>query len=409
MYAIKIELKLNNSQQALMAKHAGFSRFIYNYGLALYNGLDHKVYKGGVNKKLLAIKKVLTGYTKKQVCNSWMNKLSSRVYQNALRDLNKAFSRYFDGRAEKPVFKKKKDKSSFTVDASNGLVLLDTRKRIKIPTLGTFRLKESLTNKYVTQTFTISRTANKWYVSFTINAERIPPLYHEVTEKTGIDLGVKLFATLSDHTTYTAPKLYKKAKTKLGKKQYHNRNKQLGNRKQKIKASNNAKKFYAKVACIHADIANVRNDFLHKTTTEISKKYSHIRIEDLNLSGMIANHKLARAISDLGLYEFRRQLIYKSPIYGTTVELVDRWYPSSKTCNACGHIQPMPLKERTFVCQNCNYIIDRDLGAAINLANVPDNKVRLAKPEVTPVDKKMPTSLDEAGIGQHGKLCVSSL
>ena len=153
----------------------------------------------------------------------------------------------------------------------------------------------------------------------------------------------------------------------------------------------------------------MRSDFLHKTTTEISKKYSHIRIEDLNLSGMIANHNLAAAISDLGLYEFRRQLIYKSPVYGTTVEIASRWYPSSKTCNACGHIQPMPLKERTFVCQSCNYIIDRDLGAAINLANAPDNKVRLAKPEVTPVDKKEPTPLDEAGIGQHDKLCVSSL
>lgn len=409
MYAIKIELKLNNKEQTLMAKHAGFSRFIYNYGLALYNGLDHKIYKGGVNKKLLAIKKILTGYTKKQACNSWMNELSSRVYQNALRYLNKAFSRYFDGLAEKPIFKKKKDESSFTVDASNGLVLLETGKQIKIPTVGTFRLKEALSVKYVTQTFTVSRTANKWYVSFAVNAERIPPLFHEVTEKTGIDLGVKLFATLSDKTTYTAPKPYKRAKTKLGKKQCRNRNKQLGSRKKKIKASNNAKKFYARIAQLHAQIANVRSDFLHKTTTEISKKYSHIRIEDLNLSGMIANHKLASAISDLGLYEFRRQLIYKSPIYGTTVELVDRWYPSSKTCNACGHIQLMPLNERVFVCCSCNYIIDRDLGAAINLANAPINKVRLAKPEVKPVDKKMPTSLNEAGNGQHDKLCVSSL
>ena len=223
MYAIKVELKLNNSEQTLMAKHAGFSRFIYNYGLALYNGLDHKVYKGGVNKKLLAIKKVLTGYTKKQACNSWMNELSSRVYQNALRDLNSAFSRYFKGLGERPAFKKKKDKSSFTVDASNGLVLLESGKLLKIPTLGTFRLKEALTNKYVTQTFTVSKTANKWYVSFAVNADRIPPLFHEVTEKTGIDLGVKLFATLSDNTTYTAPKPYKTAKTKLGKKQYHNR------------------------------------------------------------------------------------------------------------------------------------------------------------------------------------------
>lgn len=409
MYAIKVELKLNNKEQTLMAKHAGFSRFVYNYGLALYNGLDHKIYEGGVNKKLLTIRKVLTSHTKKQFEYSWMNKLSSRVYQNALRDLNNGFSRYFKRLGKRPVFKKKKDKCSFTVDASNGLVLIDADKQIKIPTLGTFRVKEVLNCSYVTQTFTLSRTANKWYVSFAVNAERIPPLFHEVTKKTGIDLGVKLFATLSDNTTYVAPKPYKSAKNKLGKKQYHNRNKQLGNRKKKLKVSNKAKKFYAQVACLHAGIANQRNDFLHKTTTQISKKYSHIRIEDLNLSGMIANHKLAAAISDLGLYEFRRQLIYKSSIYSTNIELVDRWYPSSKTCNACGHIQPMPLKERTFICDSCNYIIDRDLGAAINLANAPDNKVRLARPEVTPVDKKMPTSLAEAGNRQHSQLCLSSL
>lgn len=409
MFAIKIELKLNNSERTLMAKHVGFSRFIYNYGLAMYNGLDHQIYKGGVNKKLLAIKKVLTNFTKKQPGFAWMNELSSRVYQNAFRDLNNAFSRYFKGLGERPTFKSKKDKNSFTVDASNGLVLLESGKKLKIPTLGTFRLKEALKHKFITQTFTISRTANKWFVSFAVNADKIPPLYHEVTKKTGIDLGVKTFATLSDNTTCVAPKPYKKAKTKLGEKQYRNRNKQLGNRKLEIKASNNAKKFYHSQSIIHSQVANIRADFLHKTTTAISKKYSHIRIEDLNVAGMIANHKLAAAISDLGFYEFRRQLIYKSAFYGTVVELVDRWYPSSKTCNSCGHVQPMPLKERLFICGSCNYVIDRDLGAAVHLANAPDNKVRSARPELKPVDKQVPTLLDEAGNRQHEQLCISSI
>lgn len=409
MYAIRVELKLNNCERTLMAKHAGFSRFVYNYGLAMYNGLDHKIYSGGVNKKLLAIKKVLTNFTKKQPEFAWMNELSSRVYQNAFRDLNNAFSRYFKKLGERPTFKSKKDKNSFTVDASNGLVLLESGKKIKMPTLGTFKVKEALKHRFVTQTFTISRTANKWFVSFTVNADKIPPLFHEVTEKTGIDLGVKTFVTLSDNTIYNAPKPYKKAKIKLGKKQYRNRNKHLGNRKLKIKASNNAKRVDQKQAVNHAQIANIRLDFLHKTTTEISKKYNHIRIEDLNVAGMVANHKLAAVISDLGFYEFRRQLIYKSIFYGTVVYLVDRWYPSSKTCNSCGHIQPMPLKERLFICGNCNYVIDRDLGAAVNLADAPNNKVRLARPELKPVDKKEPTPLDEAGIEQHEQLCISFL
>lgn len=124
---------------------------------------------------------------------------------------------------------------------------------------------------------------------------------------------------------------------------------------------------------------------MQKTTTEISQKYAHIRIEDLNVSGMIANHKLADAISDCGFFEFRRELEYKSAMYGTTVELVDRWYPSSKTCSNCGNIQSMPLKERVFHCQNCSAIINRDLNAAINLAHY--SLVIPVRSEVKPVDK----------------------
>jgi putative transposase len=111
---------------------------------------------------------------------------------------------------------------------------------------------------------------------------------------------------------------------------------------------------------------------------------------------MIANHKLAAAISDCGFYEFRRQLEYKSSMYGTKVELVDRWFPSSKTCSNCGHKQSMPLKERVFDCGGCNLLINRDLNAAINLSRC-SQKVRLAQSEVTPVDKKEPTPLIEAG------------
>jgi putative transposase len=252
--------------------------------------------------------------------------------------------------------------------------------------LGTFRLKEAIRYNCCSQTFTISRTADKWYVSFTIKADRIPPLYHEVSEPTGIDLGVSTFATLSDGTVYQLPNSLKKAKIKLGKLQYRNRNKQLGNRKLGIKASKNAQKFYRNQAKQHADIAQGRRDFLQKTTTEISQKYAHIRIEDLNVSGMVANHKLAASVVDSGFYEFRRFLTYKSPIYGTIVELVDRWYPSSKTCSSCSHVQPMPLQARVFVCEACGNNCNRDLNAAINLASVPKDRVRMASPELTPVE-----------------------
>ena len=377
MFAIKRELKLNNKQKTLMARHAGYSRVVYNFGLSLYSQLDHNEFKGGVSKKIGAIKKVLTNHTSKRPEFAWMKKLSSKVYQSALQDLQNAFTRFFKGLGKYPVFKRKKDKASFTVYNGNSVVVLSAGKKIKIPTLGTFTLKEPLDARYVTQTFTLSQQGNRWFVAFSVSADRIPPLLHEKT-KVGIDLGIKCFATLSDGTTYDAPKPMKQAKTKLGKIQWRNRNKQLGNRRLGISKSKNAAKYYIKLANQHARIGNQRKDFLQKTTTEISRTYATIRIEDLNISGMVANHKLSAAISDLGFYEFRRQLVYKQAHYGTKVEVVDRWYPSSKTCSRCGHIQPMPLKERVFVCLGCGFQIDRDLNASLNLENAPKDKVGVA-------------------------------
>jgi len=153
-----------------------------------------------------------------------------------------------------------------------------------------------------------------------------------------------------------------------------------------MEASKNAQKFARKQAKKHADISQRRRDFLQKTTTEISQKYAHIRIEDLNISGMLANHRLAASVVDSGFYEFRRFLTYKSPIYGTVVQVVDRWYPSSKTCSSCGHIQPVPLQARVFVCEACGNSCHQDLNVAINLTSVSRDRVRMASPELTPVE-----------------------
>ncbi|MCU0544468.1 MAG: transposase [Oscillatoriaceae cyanobacterium Prado104] len=368
MYAIKLELKLNNKERTLMARHSGYARFCYNFALSLYLGAIDV--DASSSKKVAAIERVFTNHVKKLPEYRWTNTLSSRVYKTTFRHFGAALSRFFEGKSKFPKFKRKKDGDSFTVDSSdwNHAILLKPQKSIKIPTLGTFRLKEAIPFPCMAQTFTISRTADKWYVSFTIKAQKIPPLFHPVVETVGIDLGVSTFATLSDGNSYESPRTLKKAKTKPSKEQWRNRNKQLGNRRLGVKASNNARKHYQRIAKIHAHSADRCRDFLQKTTTEISRKYARICIEDLNVSGMMANHKLASAISDCGFYEFRRQLEYKSVIYGTTVEVVDRWYPSSKTCSSCGHIQAMPLKERVFNCQHCGIAMNRDLNAAINLA-----------------------------------------
>lgn len=374
MFAVKRRLKLNNKEKTLMAQHAGFSRVVYNYGLSLFwASIDCKA---SDTKRLLAIKKCLTNVTKKKAEFSWMNRLSSRVYQNAFVNLQTAFSRWRKGLGDKPTKKSKKHGQSFTVDSSSGKILILSGNQIKIPTLGVFRLAEPLKESYVSQTFTISYKANEWYVSFAVDAERIPPIIHKVYGKTGIDLGVSCFCTLSDGTEILAPKPYKLAKTKLAVKQYSARNKQLGNRKQGIRASNRAKKFYKDLAKFHAKIANIRQDFLQKTTTELLKKYHTLRIEDLNVSGMIANQKLSTAISDLGFYEFRRLLIYKCAWYGGFVEVVNRWYPSSKLCRKCGEKHSeLKLKDRIFVCPKCSHKENRDLQASLNLAQAPDSVI----------------------------------
>lgn len=358
MYAIKLALKLNNKEKTLMAKHSGFRRVVFNAALRARVGLygDVKVSDG---KAITTFKKVLTNFIKKRPENSWMNELSSRVYQNALRDLAEAFTRYRKKLGEHPAYAKKKDGQSFTVDNSSGKYLVKAGNKIKIPTLGTFRLEESLNCSYISQTFTISRIAGRWFVSFAVDAERLPVKHSQ--GNVGIDVGVKTFATLSNGQTFNAHLPYRLAKTKLATMQRK--------ASKQVKGSNNQLKTYNSVAQLYADVANQRKDFLHKLTTYIAKTFSDIRIEDLNVKGMMANHKLAGAIADVGFYEFKRQLLYKCQMYGAKLTLVNQWYPSSKTCSGCGHIQPMPLKQRIYECPECNLVIDRDLNASINISN----------------------------------------
>ena len=146
----------------------------------------------------------------------------------------------------------------------------------------------------------------------------------------------------------------------------------LGNCRHGIKASNNANKYYDLLRRKHKRIANIREDFLQKETTKLALTYQEIKIEDLNIRGMLANHKLANAISNLGLYRFRELLTYKQSFYGFMLTIIDRWFPSSKTCSCCGHVQPMPLKERVFDCQQCGQVIDRDFNASVNLERWKD-------------------------------------
>ncbi|MEG3936333.1 MULTISPECIES: RNA-guided endonuclease TnpB family protein [unclassified Microcoleus] len=358
MFAVKRALKLNNNEATLMAKHAGFRRVVFNFGLSLRT----QMYSEGKltdSKVLNEVKKVLTNHVKKQPEFAWMNQLSSRVYQNALIDLKDAFSRYRLGKAGHPKFASRRNGQSFRVDSSNGKVWLCAGNTIKIPTLGTFRLHEPLECGYVSQTFTISKKGSRWFVSFCVDAERLP--VEQSQAAVGIDVGIKYVATLSNQQVFDAPKPLNQAKTKLATLQRK--------ASKQVKGSNNQCKTYNKISRLRAQIACIRSDFLHKLTTPTAKNFKLIKIEDLNIKGMMANHKLAGAISDLGFYEFKRQLDYKCKMYGATLVLVDQWFPSSKTCSNCGTKKDMPLSIRTFDCPACGISLDRDFNASINILN----------------------------------------
>ena len=394
MYAIKVELKLNNSEKTLMNKHLGFSRFCYNYALSIYSQLDHKQYPGGSSKKIDLIKKIFTNVTKKNPDFAWTKQLSSRVYQNAFRNLKTAFSRYFQGLGKYPKYKKKKNSSSFTVDSSNGVITQSASrirqpsagglpkaigdKHIKLPTLGIFRIFEAIP-PCVAQTYTVSRQGDRYYVAFAINAELTPPIQHEVFKPVGIDVNLTdgKYCVLSDGTFINFPKPLKAAITKLSKFQYRNRSKQLGNRRTGEKASNNARKYYLKLSKLHKRVADARTDFLQKLTTDLARKYRHLKLETLNLQGMMANKKLAFHLADASFYKLKTLLENKAKVHGGIIESVSQWYPSSKLCSQCQRKKKnIQLSDRIYDCDSpfCRPLC-RDLNSSINLENAPPEQI----------------------------------
>jgi putative transposase len=363
MFALKRALKLNKNEATLMVKHAGFRRVVFNMGLILRTQMYGEG-KFSDSKVINEIKKLLTNHVKKQPGFAGMNQLLSRGYQNALIDLKDAFSRYRLGQSGHPTFASRRSGQWFTVDSSKGKVVLDAGHTINIPTLGTFRLHEPLDCGLVSQTFTISKEGSRWLVSFCVDAERLP--VQQPKKILGVDRGIKSFATLSEtqgsnNQVFEAPKPLTQAKTKLATLQSQ------GSRQ--ARDSNNHRKTYARISHLHAGISYVRKDFLNKLTTYLAKSFKLIKIEDLNVKGMMPNHKRAQAISDLGFYEFKRQLTYNCLRYMATRVLVDQWFPSSLTSSNCGQKQDRPLSIRTYNCQSGGVSMDRDLNASINILN----------------------------------------
>ncbi len=355
----KTELKLNNKQRTALKKHSGVARHAWNWGLGLTKQiLDHN--KVNPEQKIkfpsaIDLHKWLVALVKSE--NPWYFESSKCAPQYALRDLRTAWDRCFKKISGAPRFKKKGRSDSFELD---GTIKLRGTKKIQVPKLGILRTYEDLPQAPV-KSVTISRTADRWFSSFRIDTE--PTETPKIVDIVGVDLGVKTLATLSTGRVFESLKSYRLFEEKLSRLQWLNRHKQKG--------SANQKKAQVKIARLHRTIANIRASTLHKLTTYLAKNHSTVAIEDLNVSGMMANHKLAKAVGDMGFYEFRRQLEYKTKLYGSKLVIVDRWFPSSKTCSNCGiKKETLSLSMRIFNCENCAFSLDRDLNASINLKNV---------------------------------------
>jgi putative transposase len=236
----------------------------------------------------------------------------------------------------------------------DGTIKIDHFK-ISLPRIGTLKTYEGIKPKSVT----IRRQADRWFISFKIETE--PKPINKIVDVVGVDLGIKNLATLSTGEVFEGAKSYRKLEKKLAKLQRIVSRREL--------KSNNRYKVQLKVARLHKRIADIRKDILNKLTTYLTKNHGQIVIEDLNVSGMMANHKLAKSIADLGFFEFRRQLDYKCQLYGSELILADRFFPSSKLCSNCGtKKESLSLSERIDQCDVCYFVAERDLNASINLS-----------------------------------------
>jgi putative transposase len=353
--AFRTKLKLDNKQATLMAKHAGYARFVFNWGLRLWS----QAYKEGLKPSVQVLKKVFTNYVKPQF--TWMSELSSKVYQYAFINLGDAFKRFFKKLGGYPKFKKKGRHDSFTIDNSGSPIKLGGT-RHKLPFMGWVSTYEALP-ECVVKKVTISSQAGCWYISFAIEVlQEDTPKCREVI---GADLGINALATCSDGTVFANPKAYRKAAKTLARLQRH--------LSRKVKASCNWHKCLQKVQRLHQRVANIRRDTIHKLTTFLAKNHSQVVIEDLNVSGLLKNHRLAGSIADASFYEIRRQLDYKNERYGSKLTVADRFYPSSQICSDCGHRQKMPLNQRTYQCGSCGAVKDRDFNASLNLEQYPQS------------------------------------
>src|SRR2546421_3264085 len=333
----------------------GCCRFVYNWALHRRKRayFDHgvKLYTKDLSAAITALKK--------EEGTAWLQEVSAVSLQQALRHLDAAYTNFFEGRAEYPTFKKKHHAQSATYTDNaftlKGDKLTLAKHKEPLPIVWSRPLPDGAQPSSVT----VSKDkSGRYFVSLLVEEGR--GTFPFIDKAVGIDLGLKSFLIPSDGETLPNPKYYARDEKKLAKAQRKHARKKKGGK--------NRDKARKKVARLHARIADTRHDFQQKTSTKLIRENQVICLETLNVKGMLKNHKLAKAISDVGWGEFTRQLEYKAKWYGRTIIKIDRWYPSSKTCSDCGHVlDTLTLDVREWVCPCCGTWHDRDINAAGNI------------------------------------------
>lgn len=362
----KVRLKPTPEQEQKLWQSVGTARFIYNRTLAR----QEENYKNG--GKFISdndLRKELT-ILKKTEEYKWLNEVSNNVAKQAVKDGCEAYKRFFKGLADKPKFKsRRKSKPSFYND---NVKLKVKENSILIEKVGWIKTAEQIPIGIKYNNPRISFDGKYWYVSVGIETEQ--PIVELTDESIGIDVGIKDLAVCSNGMIFNninKTKIVKKIEKKIRRLQRKISKKyELNKEGRKFVKTSNIIKLEKQIRLLYRKLANIRSNHSHQATNMIVKtKPSRVVMETLNIKGMMKNKHLSKAIAQQGLYEFKRQLKYKCEFIGIEFIEADKWYPSSKTCSKCGHIKTkLSLSERTYICEECGCVIDRDYNASINLS-----------------------------------------
>ena len=372
--AFKYRIYPNKSQKELLSKTFGCVRVIWNANVESFNSYNKD---DNPNPKIINKADLITD-------KPWLNEVSAAALQQKVRDFNETVKQFFSKTRRKkinrPCFKKKSGSQSYRLPNQKFSIKED---RIRLEKIGWIKMvvDRNIPNDSKILSCTISMNCcGQYFVSILVDVTIRPK--KKTGKSIGIDLGLKSFATLSDGTIIDNIKLFREKQSEIAKFQKH--------LSRKLKGSNRYRNNKLRIARLHNEVANRRNYFLHNITTYLVDNYDIICIEDLNVSGMLSNHKLAKAISDTSFHQFRSMLAYKCRWYGKELSIIDRFYPSSKTCSNCGwKKEDLTLSDRIFKCEKCGIEIDRDLNAALNIKRVGVDILynRIQRDEVTSLDE----------------------